>query len=78
MKKVILIIFISIILLVLFISIGLIGLKALPYILERMCTSNKRIRESSLDELKVILEIGDADSFKLINIIHVRGGLRKW
>lgn len=74
MKKVILIIFITTILLTFFISIGL---KALPYILERMCTSYKRIGESSQDELKAILEISDADSFKLINIKHVRDGTRK-
>lgn len=77
MKKVILIISITTILLTLFISIGLIGLKALPYILERMCTSYKRIGESSQGELKAILEISDADSFKLINIKHVRDGTRK-
>lgn len=78
MKKVILIIFISIILLVFFVSIGLIGLKVLPYVLESMCTDYIKIRKSSYEELKSILEIEDANSFELIYIKYVRGGLRKW
>ena len=77
MKKVILIIFISIILLVLFVSIGLIGLKALPQIIEGLCTSNIKIRKSSYEKSKSILEIENADSFKLIYIKHERDGLRK-
>ena len=77
MKKVIYIFFASIILLTLIIGIGQIGLKELPYVIESLYTSNKKIRKSSCEELKSILEIENADSFKLIYIKHVRDGLRK-
>lgn len=77
MKKVIYIFFASIILLTLIIGIGQIGLKALPYVIESMCTSNIKIRKSSYEDLKNILEIENADSFKLIYIKHIRDGLRK-
>ena len=77
MRKVIYIFLVSIILLTLIIGIGQIGLKALPYVIESLCTSNKKIRKSSYEELKSILEIENADSFKLIYIKHVRDGLRK-
>lgn len=78
MKKVIYIILVSIILLTLIVGISQIGLKALPYILESVCTDYIKIRKSSYEELKSILEIEDANSFELIYIKYVRGGFRKW
>ena len=77
MKKVIYIFLVSIILLTLIVGIGRIGLKALPYAVESLCTNYKKIRESSKEELKDILEIDEEKSFKLIYIKHVRLGTRK-
>lgn len=73
MKRIIIGIFIAIILLTLIVGIGQIGLRALPYIVESITTSYKRIRKSSQEELKNILCINDENSFKLIYIKHESG-----